>query len=162
MGGSKDNLDTSLDSWCCRINPIIFLSKLSLFCKVKNLLAFVSASAYHNHLLTHQHPTHECEICHKKFQTKDKLRRHSLIHSGDKPFRCPVCDYRCNVEGNLRKHCLNSHQIVYPPKRRREVMKLIWPTRKDPALYWCCIHTTGSATSPNAECVLLEQWDMQY
>lgn len=33
----------------------------------------------------------ECDICFKKISNKN-LKRHMLIHSGDKPYPCTICD----------------------------------------------------------------------
>ncbi|CAG0891315.1 unnamed protein product [Cyprideis torosa] len=33
----------------------------------------------------------QCEICGKGFGTKQRLKYHSVIHTGEKPYECPVC-----------------------------------------------------------------------
>ena len=32
------------------------------------------------------------------------LRKHLLVHSGEKPFLCKECDYSCTTAGDLKKH----------------------------------------------------------
>lgn len=36
----------------------------------------------------------ECQECMKKFTTKGGLKSHSLVHTGEKPFECSLCDKR--------------------------------------------------------------------
>jgi hypothetical protein len=64
------------------------------------------------HKLAHKEGRHECEICRKKFKTPHHLRRHKVIHSGEKPFECHLCDYRCNVNSNIVKHVKAVHGLV--------------------------------------------------
>ncbi|XP_061540307.1 zinc finger protein 84-like [Phycodurus eques] len=45
-----------------------------------------------------------CCQCEKKFATKDGLRRHKKIHTGQKSFACAVCDKRFNVKANMLRH----------------------------------------------------------
>lgn len=48
----------------------------------------------------------ECTVCHKWFRKKGGLNLHSLIHTGEKPFRCdqPGCGQGFNQRGNLKRH----------------------------------------------------------
>ena len=45
-----------------------------------------------------------CTVCEKAFVEKDKLNMHMNIHTGNKPFKCNICDFRCAFSGNLSKH----------------------------------------------------------
>ncbi|XP_066938969.1 gastrula zinc finger protein XlCGF57.1-like [Macrobrachium rosenbergii] len=50
----------------------------------------------------------ECPVCHKKLASKEGLKRHMWIHSGEKPFHCENCDktFRCRAQ-------LESHKSVH-------------------------------------------------
>lgn len=48
---------------------------------------------------------HACPQCHKKFISQSKLRRHMLVHSGDKPFHCgSCCGTRFTQKSALKVH----------------------------------------------------------
>ncbi|KYB28575.1 zinc finger protein 236 [Tribolium castaneum] len=46
----------------------------------------------------------ECDICHKKYASKDVLRKHKKIHGVDKKFRCTKCEKGFDTEEDLEKH----------------------------------------------------------
>lgn len=41
-----------------------------------------------------------------------------MVHTGEKKIACPYCTYRCNLDSNLRKHCIAKHNMEHPPKRK--------------------------------------------
>lgn len=47
---------------------------------------------------------YKCKVCEKAFPTPSKLRRHFLIHSGEKPYSCRVCAKPFNDPANLKRH----------------------------------------------------------
>ncbi|XP_052251467.1 early growth response protein 1-like isoform X7 [Dreissena polymorpha] len=46
----------------------------------------------------------QCKLCGKHFSTRQSLQRHSVIHTGEKPFSCHICQRRFNQKSNLRTH----------------------------------------------------------
>lgn len=52
---------------------------------------------------------HVCPTCSKAFVLGTDLKRHLLIHTGEKPFKCPHCPHRANRKGNLLVHIMNRH-----------------------------------------------------
>jgi uncharacterized C2H2 Zn-finger protein len=45
-----------------------------------------------------------CEVCGRKFSERTRLRIHSRVHNGEKPFVCEQCGYSCSQRDNLKKH----------------------------------------------------------
>ena len=46
--------------------------------------------------------------CGKRFYERAKLKRHLLVHSGEKPFVCEICQkpfgYKANLKTHMRTH----------------------------------------------------------
>ncbi|XP_066964707.1 protein tramtrack, beta isoform-like isoform X16 [Macrobrachium rosenbergii] len=55
----------------------------------------------------------ECSTCGKSFSNRKDCKRHALIHTNLKPFKCPYCPHRANVKCNLTKHLRTKHRSEY-------------------------------------------------
>lgn len=47
---------------------------------------------------------HGCTMCHKRFDRPSTLKKHLLVHTGEKAFQCTICARRFGVMSNLNRH----------------------------------------------------------
>ncbi|XP_050728522.1 longitudinals lacking protein, isoforms A/B/D/L-like isoform X19 [Eriocheir sinensis] len=57
-----------------------------------------------------------CSVCGHTFSGitwKQKLERHLMVHTGEKPFQCPFCPHRTNRKDALKGHIAALHKVHY-------------------------------------------------
>ncbi|KAH8855944.1 Transcriptional repressor protein YY1 [Schistosoma japonicum] len=87
--------------------PSDFASNRTVFCPhIGCGKTFRDTAAMRKHLHTHGPRVHICAECGKAFVESSKLKRHQLVHTGEKPYQCAFdgCGKRFSLDFNLRTH----------------------------------------------------------
>eukprot|EP00069_Balaena_mysticetus_P013636 bmy_08137T0 len=54
---------------------------------------------------------YECQVCNSVFNSWDQFKDHLVIHTGDKPNHCTLCDLWFMQGNELRRHLSDAHNI---------------------------------------------------
>lgn len=58
-------------------------------------------------LKSHEHfadKSFECNFCHRRFTSKERLQKHERVHTNNKPFQCHICLKKYNQRLSLQVH----------------------------------------------------------
>ncbi|XP_071758323.2 uncharacterized protein LOC139914034 [Centroberyx gerrardi] len=66
---------------------------------------------------------HQCATCLKSFCSPSKLKRHFLIHTGQKPFSCMICKKAFRQETHLKSHLITAKICSQSQSTERKTQK---------------------------------------
>jgi len=78
------------------------------FCKMKLALFFIILQ---NLPIKLGYQEYGCPCCPKITKRKDVMQKHILVHTGEKPYSCEFCSYRCIQKVQLTGHMKTNHSI---------------------------------------------------
>ena len=65
-----------------------------------------------SHMLCHKEPKHECPHCGKMFRQISSFKHHIMTHTGEKPYHCQECSFKCIQPYDLTKHYSKTHGMI--------------------------------------------------
>ena len=54
---------------------------------------------------------HPCDVCGHVFMRPNDLKRHTLKHTGEKPFKCNLCGAAYQRKEGVQQHMIKKHRI---------------------------------------------------
>ncbi|CAG7718316.1 unnamed protein product [Allacma fusca] len=74
--------------------------------------SFHTQNILDNHMFVHSGRPFQCKYCSKTFARLVFLNKHELVHvTGEKPFKCTMCDTSLCRKDGLERHVLNVHKM---------------------------------------------------
>ena len=90
----------------------------------------------------------ECNICHRKYTGKmasGHMREHLMVHTGERIWGCPYCDFRCNRRFSLYMHVKKVHPDMPIKLVRRRPYQVNPATLKESQSVQFNVHETLAA-----------------
>ena len=66
-----------------------------------------------------------CQFCPMTFSRNSSVKRHMVVHTGEKPFGCPKCSRKFTQGGNLKIHLQTIHHTFQWRNRRKTEVQFI-------------------------------------
>ena len=89
---------------------------------------------------------YQCSICHRFLSSNSSLKRHNLLHTGERPFKCSLCDNSFTQPHHRLNHELGHWAIVGPSQGQGVGSSL--PHRR---VYGGSVSSTASVSSSSPE-----------
>ncbi|KAF8795332.1 HSPB1-associated protein 1 like protein [Argiope bruennichi] len=69
-----------------------------------NLNSFSAALLYQKEIKDKPVGRYKCSFCYYSTDRTTSFKNHQLVHSGERPFKCPICSFGFTTKQNLRRH----------------------------------------------------------
>ncbi|KAG8226515.1 hypothetical protein J437_LFUL006905 [Ladona fulva] len=91
---------------------------------------------------------YRCQTCNRIFPRNYSLKRHLVLHTGEKKYSCNICGLQFSHPYNKDRHFRKHHKKVEdpPPKKNSDGSK---SNSKGAASEWLCVHCSLSFDSPS-------------
>ena len=74
-------------------------------------------TVYANDSAVDESNARQCKYCHKMFCAPAMLKRHLLVHTGERSYVCEFCPKKFGLKSSLKRHVVSVHkQPFYEPK----------------------------------------------
>ena len=71
-----------------------------------------TSRARDSHKDVHKPPRYKCRHCGKMFRQSQARKAHEMTHTGERPYGCRECSFRCIQPNDLTKHYAKIHKIT--------------------------------------------------
>ena len=78
---------------------------------IKKMLIFLGAAFWvgEKSFMKKKGRVHQCQVCPYTTYHSPSLKRHLRTHTGERPFACSFCSYRCKQKAHLKSHLMLKH-----------------------------------------------------
>ena len=102
---------TNFDNVSVILECIKLFAEKSFECQVCNR-KYSSKQSLNQHMRIHDDSkSHKCDVCLKVFHNKSQLKMHYRTHTGEKPFACKICDRKFALKHHLVQHEASHSEI---------------------------------------------------
>lgn len=89
--------------------PAVGAASASQAVTASNVIAFDQLLQTMKFDKVNNHILYKCPVCIKTFHDKKDFRRHYMIHTGERPHACPLCQYKARLLCTLKQHIQKIH-----------------------------------------------------